>query len=120
MHSGADGKERMLRHSRTSHITVVTRDKGYGTVRIDKRGLPVINYSISPYDQESLMAGLVQSLRVLIAAGALEVGTQQLRGERFKAKGKVLQTLTLISDFNRNRVMSGQFKKVENFDTTIA
>jgi len=87
MQIGADGKERMLRQGRTSHITVVTRDKGSGTVRIDKNRLPVINYKISPYDEESLVAGLEQSLRVLIAAGALEVGTQHLHGERFKAQG---------------------------------
>lgn len=85
--SGADGKERMLRHGRTSHITVVTRDKGSGTVRIDKNQLPVINYKISRYDEESMLAGLEQSLRVFIAAGAIEVGTQQLQGERFKAQG---------------------------------
>lgn len=77
----------MLRHSRTSHITIVTRDKGSGSVRIDKNGLPIINYKISAYDEESMMAGMVQSLRVLIAAGAVEVGTQQLTGERFKAQG---------------------------------
>lgn len=86
--AGADGKERLTRHSRTSHITVVTRDKGSGCVRVDKHGIPKLQYTISSYDEESLVAGLVQSLRILIAAGAVEVGTQQLEGERFKAQGK--------------------------------
>ncbi|KAG0612420.1 hypothetical protein M758_6G026300 [Ceratodon purpureus] len=85
--SGADGKERLLRHSRTCHITIVTRDKGYGSAKIDNKGFPVFNYHISSYDEETLIAGMVQSLRVLIAAGAVEVGTQQLDGERFKVEG---------------------------------
>lgn len=93
MHIGLDGKERMLRHGRTSHITVVTRDKGYGTVSVDKQGLPVFNYSISPYDEESMVAGLEQCSRVLIAAGAVEIGTQQLHGERFKVEGKQPSTI---------------------------
>ena len=88
--AGADGKERLMRHSRTSHITVVTRDKGSGSVGVDKQGIPKLHYTISTYDEESLVAGLVQSLRILIAAGAVEVGTQQLEGERFKAQGKQL------------------------------
>lgn len=86
--SGADSKARLLRHGRTSHITVVTRDKGSGTVTIDKQRDPVFNYSISAYDEESLVAGMVQSLRVFIAAGAVEVGTQQLDGERFNAESE--------------------------------
>ncbi|KAG0588491.1 hypothetical protein KC19_2G246700 [Ceratodon purpureus] len=86
--SGADGKERLLRHGRTSHITIVTRDKGFGTVKIDKERDAVFNYSISAYDEESLLAGMVQSLRVFIAAGAVEVGTHQLDGERFNVEGE--------------------------------
>ena len=85
--SGADAKAQMLRHARISHITTVTRDKGFGTVKIDKDRDAVFNYSISMYDEESILAGMVQSLRVLIAAGAVEVGTQQLDGERFHVQG---------------------------------
>jgi long-chain-alcohol oxidase len=88
--SGADSKSRLLRHARTSHITIVTRDKGSGTVKLDKEHLPIFNYSISKYDEESLVAGIVQSLRVFIAAGAVEVGTQQLDGERFIVDGTKL------------------------------
>ncbi|XP_024394337.1 long-chain-alcohol oxidase FAO4A [Physcomitrium patens] len=85
--SGADNKERLLRHGRTSHITVVVRDKGFGTVEIDKGRNPKISYKMSKYDQETTVAGMVQSLRVLVAAGAVEVGSQQLGAERFNAKG---------------------------------
>lgn len=96
LHTGKDGKERLLQHGRTSHITVVTRDKGYGSAKIDKKGRTVLKYKLSAYDEKTLLAGIVQSLRVLIAAGAVEVGTQQTDGERFKAEGKLeTQTLTL-------------------------
>ena len=62
-------------------------------MRVDKQGIPQLRYTISAYDEESLVAGLVQSLRILIAAGAVEVGTQHLEGERFKAQGKDLSFL---------------------------
>lgn len=92
MNTGADNKERLLRHGRTSHITVVVRDKGFGTVEIDKGRNPKISYKMSKYDQETTVAGMVQSLRVLVAAGAVEVGSQQLGAERFNAKGKFAST----------------------------
>jgi len=91
--TGADGKERLLHHSRTSHVTVVTRDKGFGTVTLDKQQEPIFRYSISKYDEESLVAGIVQSLRVLVAAGAVEVGTTQLDAERINVKGKFISSL---------------------------
>lgn len=92
LHLGADGKERLLHHARTSHITVVTRDKGFGTAKIDNDGLPMYSYKISPYDEQTLIAGMIQSLRILVAAGAVEIGTQQLDGERFKVKGNEIST----------------------------
>lgn len=90
--------------SRTSQVTVVVRDKGYGTVKLDPQKLPIYKYHISKYDEESMVAGLAQSLRVLVAAGAVEVGTTQLDAERFNVKGKlisVLATLSCLSDVRK-------------------
>jgi long-chain-alcohol oxidase len=86
--SGKDAKERMLHYSRTVHICVVTRDKGSGRVGVDRNQHPTFEYSLLAYDEDSMMTGVDQALRVLVAAGATEIGTHQFDGERFKVQGK--------------------------------
>ncbi|KAI9196949.1 hypothetical protein LWI28_028469 [Acer negundo] len=58
--SGADLKQRMLKYARTAHLISIIRDRGSGNVK---------------------------ALRILIAAGAVEVGTHRSDGQRIKCKG---------------------------------
>jgi long-chain-alcohol oxidase len=88
MPAGKDAKERMLHYSRTVHIGVVTRDKGSGKVGVDRNQHPTFEYSLLAYDEDSMMTGVDQALRILVAAGAIEIGTHQFDGERFKVQGK--------------------------------
>ncbi|KAL4289569.1 hypothetical protein GQ457_14G025540 [Hibiscus cannabinus] len=81
--SGLDIKQRMLKFSRTAHLITIVRDQGSGTVHTGGR----ITYKFDASDRDNIRAGLRQSLRILIAAGAVEVGTHRSDGQRLRCKG---------------------------------
>ncbi len=68
-------REQMAQAPYIATIIVLTRDKGEGTVTIDRDGEPVINYVVSVYDRKHLLHGLRQAARIHVAAGATAVNS---------------------------------------------
>nr|AAP54248.2 GMC oxidoreductase family protein, expressed [Oryza sativa Japonica Group] len=81
--SGRDMKERMRRYARTAHAVVLVRDRAAGTVGGEGR----VRFTPSRGDAGELRAGLRRALRILVAAGAAEVGTNRSDGLRLRCKG---------------------------------
>ncbi len=112
--SGLDMKKRILNYARTSNLIAIIRDSGSGEVKTEER----VSYKLDTSDRENLRAGLRQALRILIAAGAVEVGTHQSDGQRFKCKGvngkEVEDFLDTIS------VVGGPLSMVENWTTVTS
>jgi choline dehydrogenase-like flavoprotein len=69
----------MGRLNHMSNVIVLTRDRYGGRVTVDKQGDPVLHYKLHPYDARHLMKGLLEAIRVHLAAGAVEVSSPHNR-----------------------------------------
>jgi choline dehydrogenase-like flavoprotein len=74
-YSPREYREQMLQTANVATFIILTRDKGEGTITIDRDGEPILDYVVSVYDRKHLMHGLRQAARVHFAAGASSIIT---------------------------------------------
>ncbi len=72
--NGEQHKRIMQRLANLSNIIIITRDRGSGHIALDSHGQPILHYELSSYDKPHLMQGIVESLKIHRAAGAIEIG----------------------------------------------
>ncbi|PRW45373.1 Long-chain-alcohol oxidase FAO1 [Chlorella sorokiniana] len=72
---GEDFKDLMLQYPNACVVLVLTRDSGSGRVVIDSAGRPRIHYSLSKFDEGSMVKGMELGLRCMAAAGSHTVMT---------------------------------------------
>ncbi|XP_020582050.1 long-chain-alcohol oxidase FAO4A [Phalaenopsis equestris] len=87
--SASDFRYRMRRFARIAHIFALVRDQGSGAVDYPGK----ITHRLAPDDEKGLKEGLEAAIRVLEAAGAEEVGTQWVGGDKGRGRDGVERVL---------------------------
>jgi choline dehydrogenase-like flavoprotein len=72
---GQQHKLQMLRSGHAAIFFVLTRDTGEGSVRLDRRGQPVLRYWPNRVDSGFLVRGMQEITRIAFAGGAVAVST---------------------------------------------
>ncbi|XP_076945298.1 long-chain-alcohol oxidase FAO2-like [Bidens hawaiensis] len=81
--SGADMKDYMVKYPRITKLFSLVRDQSSGQVLEEGK----VTYKLNEVDKENMKTGLRQALRILVAAGAEEVGTFRNDSQRIKCDG---------------------------------
>jgi choline dehydrogenase-like flavoprotein len=85
----AEGLDRLMRQlSHTSVIGILLRDRFGGRITVNRHGVPVISYRLSPYDQQHMRRGIEGAARVLLAAGARDIFSTQNRLVELRARSQ--------------------------------
>ncbi|MBX3083190.1 MAG: GMC family oxidoreductase N-terminal domain-containing protein [Anaerolineae bacterium] len=72
---GYQHKTMMKQLAHLANIIIITRDHDGGQIKLNRVGQPVIHYQLSKYDAAHLQRGILESLKVHQAAGAVEIGS---------------------------------------------
>ncbi|KAG9150504.1 hypothetical protein Leryth_010880 [Lithospermum erythrorhizon] len=80
--SGTDIKNRMCKFARTAQVFALARDKGSG----DVASSTTVGYKMDSIDEHNLKKGIEKVLRIMVAAGAEEIGTHHQSGKVLNVK----------------------------------
>ncbi len=83
--SAKDHKSRMLRYSHSYTMVIICRDRDSGRIVLDDQGKARVEYTISPFDQRSLIQGILRGADAHLMAGAEAISTVQTGVPAFEA-----------------------------------
>lgn len=112
--SGQDLKDKMVKYPRTAHLIALIRDRGSGEVKVKGR----ITHRLDQLDKDNLRIGLRQALRILVGAGAVEVGTYRSDGQKIACKG--IKEKDLEEFLDTITVPGGPKSKEQNWTTLFS
>jgi choline dehydrogenase-like flavoprotein len=69
-HSGAQHRELLQAADHLGSFIVLTRDRDGGRVRTNRQGAPLIDYRLSAFDRQNMLAGVRAAAEIHVAAGA--------------------------------------------------
>ncbi len=99
--SAREYREQMSQMSNAATIIVLTRDKGEGTITVNRNGEPIVNYVVSVYDRRHLLHGLRQAARVHFAAGATAVSSLHSKRTRLDRQADGTVNTLHMREFDR-------------------
>ena len=100
-YSALEYREQVAQAANFATIIVLTRDKGEGTVTVDRDGEPVIDYVVSVYDRKHLLHGLRQAARVHFAAGAKAINSLHNKRTRLDRPENGMVSEQQLREFDR-------------------
>jgi choline dehydrogenase-like flavoprotein len=100
-YSARNYREEMAQIAHLASIMVLSRDKGEGTVSVDRAGEPLVDYTVSAYDRKHILHGLRQGTRIHLAAGAERVISLQNRPTDLKHSAQEATQRQRLREFDR-------------------
>lgn len=82
----AEHKQWALQYRHSASLIALTRDRDGGRVIIDANGDPRVEYTLSKYDMQSVLNGIIAGAEVMLAAGAKAIMTGQPNLQPYVAK----------------------------------
>lgn len=76
-HDHVEHKSLAFRYPYSYTAIVLVRDRDGGRVKLDKWGRALVEYSLSAYDQKSLLEGVKRAIEIHMHAGASMIATSQ-------------------------------------------
>ncbi|SPC67324.1 related to long chain fatty alcohol oxidase [Ustilago sp. UG-2017b] len=83
--SSKEHKARMLQYSHSYTMVIICRDRDSGRIVLDEKGQARIDYTISSFDQRTLLQGILRGADAHLMAGAEAIATAQATVPIFSA-----------------------------------
>jgi choline dehydrogenase-like flavoprotein len=99
--SGEQHRQLLQAADHLGSFIVLTRDRDGGRVRADRRGAPLIDYKLSTFDKQSMLAGVRAAAEIHVAAGAHTVYLPHGTLPVLHAQNGLLQNPDLLASLPR-------------------